>query len=45
MDGELFWNIYDFWEVESTRDSAQGGHEAGARLLTLGAPLTLVVHP
>ena len=30
-DGELFWNIYDFWEVKSTRDGARGGHEAGAR--------------
>ena len=28
-DGELFWNIYDFWEVKSTRDGARGGHEAG----------------
>ena len=30
-DGELFWNICDFWEEESTRDRAQGAHEAGAR--------------
>ena len=29
MDGELFWNICDFWEVKSTRDGARGGHEAG----------------
>ena len=29
MDGELFWNIYDFWEVKSMRDGARGGHEAG----------------
>ena len=28
-DGELFWNICDFWEVKSTRDGARGGHEAG----------------
>ena len=28
-DEELFWNIYDFWEVKSTRDGARGGHEAG----------------
>ena len=32
-DGELFWNIYDFWEVKSTRDGARGGHEAGGRAL------------
>ena len=30
MDGELFWNICDFWEVKSTRDGARGGHETGA---------------
>ena len=29
MDGEYFWNIYDFWEEESMRDGARGGHEAG----------------
>ena len=29
-DGELFWNICDFWEEESTRDDARGGHEIGA---------------
>ena len=29
MDGELFWNIYDFWEVKSTRDGARGGQETG----------------
>ena len=28
-DGELFWNIYDFWEVKSTRDGDGGGDEAG----------------
>ena len=33
MDGELFRNIYDFWEVKSTRDGARGGHEAGGRAL------------
>ena len=38
-DGELFWNICDFWEEESTRDGARGGHEAG------GAPAPLVGHP
>ena len=25
----LFWNIYDFWEVKSTRDGARGGQEIG----------------
>ena len=30
MDGELFWNICDFWEVKSTRDGARGGHKGGA---------------
>ena len=28
-DGELFWNICDFWEVKSTRDGARGAHEMG----------------
>ena len=28
-DGELFWNICDFWEEKSTRDGARGGHETG----------------
>ena len=28
-DGDFFWNICDFWEEESTRDDARGGHEAG----------------
>ena len=39
--GELFWNIYDFWEVKSTRDGARGGHEAGGRrtLDTRGHPV------
>ena len=26
---DFFWNICDFWEEESTRDGARGGHEAG----------------
>ena len=26
--GELFWNICDFWEVESTQGGARGPHEA-----------------
>ena len=30
MDGELFWNICDLWEVKSMRDGARGGHETGA---------------
>ena len=28
-DRELFWNICDFWEEDSMRDSARGGHETG----------------
>ena len=28
-DGDFFWNIYDFWEEESTRDDARGAHEVG----------------
>ena len=28
-DGELFWNICDFWEVKSTLDGARGGQETG----------------
>ena len=30
-DGELFWNICDFWEEESTWYDARGGHEIGGR--------------
>ena len=33
MDGELFWNIWDFPEEESTRNGVRGGHEAGGRAL------------
>ena len=29
IDGDFFWNIYNFWEEKSTRDDARGGHEAG----------------
>ena len=29
MDGDFFWNIYDFWEVKSTRNGVRGGHEVG----------------
>ena len=28
-DGELFWNIWDFSEEESTRNGARGGQETG----------------
>ena len=45
-DGELFWNIYDFGEVKSTRDGARGSHETGGApqggrraLDSLGAPV------
>ena len=31
MEGAYFWNIYDFWEEESTRNSVRGGHETGGR--------------
>ena len=44
-DGDFFWNIYDFWEEESTRDDARGAHEVGARPGEAGAPLTLVATP
>ena len=27
----FFWNINDFWEVKSTRNSVRGGHETGGR--------------
>ena len=33
MDGDHFWNIYDFWEVKSTRNGVRGGHEVGRRAL------------
>jgi len=45
MDGELFWNIWDFPEKESTRNGARGGHETGGVPSPLGAPGTLVGHP
>ena len=28
---DIFWNICDFWEVESTRDDARGAHEGEGR--------------
>ena len=31
MDGDFFWNIYDFLEVKSTRNGIRGGHEVGGR--------------
>ena len=31
MDGDFFWNIYDIWEVKSTRNGVRGGHEIGGR--------------
>ena len=36
-DGDFFWNIYDFWEVKSTRNGVRGGHETRGRALPLGA--------
>ena len=38
-DGELFWNICDFWEVKSTRNGARGGHEIGGHALPPGHAL------
>ena len=35
-DGELFWNIWDFPEEESTRNGVRGGHETGGCALPLG---------
>ena len=43
--GDYFWNIYEFWEEESTRDDAQGAHKAGSTPQGVGAPLTLVATP
>ena len=36
-DGDFFWNIYDFWEVKSTRNGVRGGHETGGAPSPLGA--------
>ena len=41
MDGELFWNIWDFPEEESTRNGVRGGHETGGRAHTPWARLAL----
>ena len=38
-DGDICWNICEFWKVKLTRDDARGAHEAG------GVPLTLVATP
>ena len=35
-DGAYFWNIYDFWEVKSTRDGARGCQEAGGASVHTG---------
>ena len=29
--GDFFWNICEFWEVESTREDARGAHEGEGR--------------
>ena len=39
MDGELFWNIWDFPEEESMRNSVRGGHETGGAPPTPGRAL------
>ena len=36
MEAELFWNIWDFLEEESTQNGARGGHETGGRALPPG---------
>ena len=33
MYKDFFWNIYDFWEVKSTRNGIRGGHEVGGHAL------------
>ena len=38
MAEEYIWNICDFWEEESMRDDARGGHEAGGALTLVGTP-------
>ena len=32
-DGDFFWNICEFWEVESTRDDARGAPKGEGRAL------------
>ena len=39
MDGDFFWNIYDIWEVKSTRNGVRGGHETGGQALPPGRGL------
>ena len=31
MDGELFWNICDFWELESPQTEAHTDHDTPVR--------------
>ena len=38
-DGELFWNIWDFSEEESTRNGVRGGHKTGGHALPPGRVL------
>ena len=38
-DADFFWNICEFWEEESTRDNARGGHEAGGAPQGVGRAL------
>ena len=38
-DRELFWNIWDFPEEQSTRNGVWGGHEIGGRAPTPGRSL------
>lgn len=42
IDGELFWNIYDFWEVESTQTGAHSDHNSRAHRAAPGMPRYLV---
>ena len=37
--GDFFWNICQFWEKESTRDDARGGHKAGGAPQGVGRAL------
>ena len=44
LHGELFWNICDFWELESPETEARGGHNKlgrgpGARHGVVGCAL------
>ena len=41
-DGDYFCIIYEFWEVESTRDDARVAHEAGGVPQGVWAPPCLV---